>query len=254
MPGTIPTNDPAGEEAFVKIMVVMGEYPPEERERRRAAVLKCASPGTEIGFGVIKATFFVRANAQINALTAGPLVAEIAQRAETDGFDAVVPFGTLDAGVELARNLVRIPVVGAGQSVVHLGAQLSNRLGVVAYETTSIPYMRKKFHAWGVLDFIAGIRAIEIPLLDSMQNRAAMRERFLQMSRELVEGEDAEIIVPMGVTMVPVQYSAAEFSRELGVPVLDALATSIQTAEMMARTGTTHSLKSYPRSETRTAP
>ena len=49
-------------------MVVMGEYPPEERERRRAAVLKCASLGTEIGFGVIKATFFVRANAQINAL------------------------------------------------------------------------------------------------------------------------------------------------------------------------------------------
>jgi hypothetical protein len=49
-------------------MVVMGEYPPEERERRRAAVLKCASPGTEIGFGVIKAPFFVRANTQIIAL------------------------------------------------------------------------------------------------------------------------------------------------------------------------------------------
>ena len=39
----------------MKIMVVMGEYPPEETERRRQAVLKCASPGTEIGFGVIGA-------------------------------------------------------------------------------------------------------------------------------------------------------------------------------------------------------
>ncbi len=245
-------DEPVGEESFVKIMVVMGEYPPEERERRRAAVLKCASAGTEIGFGVIKATFFVRANAQINALAAGPLVAEIAQKAEANGFDAVVPFGTLDAGVELARNLVRIPVIGAGQSVMHLGAQLSNRLGVVAYETTSIPYMRKNFHAWRVSDFVVGIRAIEIPLLDSTQNRAAMRERFLQMSRQLVERDDAEIIVPMGVTMVPVQYPAAEFSQELGVPVLDALATSIQTAEIMVRMGTTHSLKTYPRRETRT--
>jgi len=79
-----------------------------------------------------------------------------------------------------------------------------------------------------------------------------MRERFLQMSRDLVERDDAEIIVPMGVTMVPVQYSAAEFSQELAVPVLDALATSIQTAEIMVRTGTTHSLKTYPRRETRT--
>lgn len=227
-------------------MVVMGEYPPEERERRRAAVLKCASAGTEIGFGVIKATFFVRANAQINALAAGPLVAETARQAEADGFDAVVPFGTLDAGVELARNLVRIPVVGAGQSVMHLGAQLSNRLGVVGYETTSIPYMRKNIHAWRVLDSVVGIRAIEVPLLDSTQNRATMRERFLRVARDLIDDAGAEIIVPMGVTMVPVQYSAAEFSQELGVPVLDALATSIQTAEMMVRTGTVHSVKTYP--------
>ena len=51
----------------------------------------------------------------------------------------------------------------------------------------------------------------------------------------------------MGVTMVPVHYSAAEFAVELGVPVLDALATSIQTAEMMVRMGVTHSPRSYPR-------
>src|SRR5512132_1531812 len=65
----------------MKIMVGMGEYPADERERRRQAVVKCASAGTEIGFGVIKATFFVRANAQINALAAGPLVAEVAHKA-----------------------------------------------------------------------------------------------------------------------------------------------------------------------------
>jgi allantoin racemase len=231
----------------MKIMVVMGEYPLEEQERRRAAVLKCASPGTDIGFSVIKATFFVRANAQINALSAAPLVAEMAQKAEANGFDAVVPFGTLDAGVELARNLVRIPVVGAGQSVMHLAAQLSHRLGVVGYEKSSIPFMRKQMHAWKVLDAVVGFRAIEIPLLNSTAQRAAMRERFIELARELIEKEDAEIIVPMGVTMVPVQYSPAEFSKELGVPVMDALAISIQTAEMMVRSETIHSLKTYPK-------
>jgi Asp/Glu/hydantoin racemase len=102
------------------------------------------------------------------------------------------------------------------------------------------------------LDSVVGIQAIEIPLLDSTQNRAAMRERFLRVARDLIDNAGAEIIVPMGVTMVPVQYSPTEFSKELGVPVLDALATSIQTAEIMVRTGTTHSLKTYPRSETRT--
>lgn len=236
----------------MKIMVVMGEYPLEEQERRRAAVLKCASPGTDIGFSVIKATFFVRANAQINALSAAPLVAETAQKAEANGFDAVVPFGTLDAGVELARNLVRIPVVGAGQSVMHLAAQLSNRLGIVGYETSSIPFMRKQMHAWQVLDSVVGFRAIEIPLLNSTARRGVMRDRFIEVARELIEKEDAEMIVPMGVTMVPVQYSPAEFSKELGVPVMDALAISIQTAEMMVRAGAIHSMKTYPRPNEKT--
>ena len=147
----------------MKIMVVMGEYPPEENERRRQAVLNCSSPGTEIGFAVIKATFFRRSNSQVNSLSAGPLVAEVAVKAEADGYDAVVPFGTLDAGVELARNLVRIPIIGAGQSVLHLGAQLSNRLGIIAYEEKSIPFMRKQMHAWRVADSVVAFAASKSP-------------------------------------------------------------------------------------------
>jgi allantoin racemase len=235
----------------MKLMVVMGEYPPEEDERRRQAVLKCASPGTEIGFGVIKATFFRRSNSQVNSLSAGPLVAEIAQKAETDGYDALVPFGTLDAGVELARNLVRIPIVGAGQSVLHLGAQLSSRLGVIAYEDKSIPFMRKQMHAWRVADSVVAIRGIGIPLPESTKSRGAMRERFIKVARDLIDNNDAEIIVPMGVTMVPVQCSPKEFEEELGVPVMDALKTSIQTAEMMVRMGLTHSSKTYPPATTK---
>lgn len=231
----------------MKIMVVMGEYPPEEGERRRQAVLNCASPGTEIGFDVINATFFRHSNSQVNSLSAGPLVAEIAQRAEADGYDAVVPFGTLDAGVELARNLIRIPIVGAGQSVLHLGTQLSNRLGVIAYEDKSIPFMRKQMHAWRVADSVVGIRSVQIPLAESTKKRGAMRVRFIQMARDLIDHHDAEIIVPMGVTMVPVQFAPQEFEKDLGVPVMDALKTSIQTAEMLVRMGLTHSTRTYPR-------
>jgi allantoin racemase len=231
----------------MKIMVVMGEYPPAEGEHRRQAVLKCASPGTEIGFEVIKATFFRHSNSQVNSLSAGPLVAEVAIKAEATGYDAVVPFGTLDAGIELSRNLVKIPMVGAGQSVMHLGAQLSNRLGVVAYEDKSIPFMRKQMHAWRVADYVVGIRGIGIPLPESSKNRDAMRGHFIEVARYLIDQCDAEIIVPMGVTMVPVQYSPQEMEQELGVPVMNALMTSIQTAEMMVRMGLTHSVKTYPR-------
>ncbi|HXG52013.1 MAG TPA: aspartate/glutamate racemase family protein [candidate division Zixibacteria bacterium] len=231
----------------MKIMVVMGQYPPEEAERRRQAVLRCASPGTEIGFSVVDATFFRRSNSEANALATAPLVAEAARKAEADGYDAVVPFGTLDVGVELSRNLVAIPVVGAGQSVLHLGAQLSDRLGVISYEEKSIPFMRKHMKTWGVDQYVVAIRAINVPLAESTKLRDEIRKRFVAAGRDLVERDGAEIIVAMGVTMVPVHYSAAEMAAEIGVPVLDALAASIHTAEMMVRMGVAHSVKTYPR-------
>jgi allantoin racemase len=77
-----------------------------------------------------------------------------------------------------------------------------------------------------------------------------MRERFIEVGRDLIDNHDAEIIVPMGVTMVPVQYAPAEFEKALGVPVMDALKTSIQTAEMLVRMGLTHSTRTYPRPPT----
>ncbi len=131
---------------------------------------------------------------------------------------------------------------------MHLGVQLSNRLGVIAYEGKSIPFMRKQMHAWRVTDSIVGIRSVQIPLPESTKNRDAMRERFIEVARDLIDHHAAEIIVPMGVTMVPVQYAPAEFEKALGVPVMDALKTSIQTAEMLVRMGLTHSTRTYPRS------
>jgi allantoin racemase len=223
----------------------MGEYPPAEAERRQQAVLACASPDTRIEFGIMKTSLFGAHNDQVSALLAAPLVAEIAQRAEADGFDAVVPFGSLDIGVELARNLVRIPVVGAGQSVLHLAAQLSSRIGVIIYTELNIPFVRKNIQAWGLLDVVAAIRAVNIPLEELTTQRASLRERFVDLGRGLIEQEGVEVIVPLGVTMV-VQYSAPELSAALGVPVLDTVAASIHTAETMVRMGLVHSLKTYP--------
>jgi allantoin racemase len=232
----------------MRIMVIFSEYPPGEGERRREAVLRCASPGTQLDFAVIPTTFFseTRISSEAAALAAAPLAAEVARRAEADGFDAVVPFGTLDIGVELSRNLVRITVVGAGQATMHFATQLSRRLGLIVYSDDSIPFKRKCLQVWGFEDSVVGIRGIDVPLFESAEKSASMLERLVAVSRRLMDENGAELIIPMGVTMVPVHVPAAALAAEIGVPVLDALATSIQTAEMMVRVGVSHSPRTYP--------
>ncbi len=57
--------------------------------------------------------------------------------AEKDGYDAVVAWGTLDLGVEEARHLVDIPVVGPGQIAVNIATTLCQRFGIIAYSEGS---------------------------------------------------------------------------------------------------------------------
>ena len=104
--------------------------------------------------GIIEGTVFRRSNSEVNAYVAAPLVAAKAQEAERDGCDAVVPFGTLDIGIELARHLIKIPIVGAAQATLNMAANLSRRIGVISYESTSIPFIRKNAFNWGVADRI----------------------------------------------------------------------------------------------------
>jgi allantoin racemase len=229
----------------MKIMVIVGQYPPEEHDLRRRAIEASASPGTEIVLGVIGGTVFRRSNSEVNALVAGPLVAAKAQEGERAGVDAVVPFGTLDIGVELARHLVRIPVVGAAQATLHVAAMLSRRVGVISYEQESIPFLRKNAYAWGLGDIVVSYQSIDVPLVESLASHDRMRTLIVEAARRAMD-DGAEIIFPQGVTMVPVHYPAREIADDIGIPVLDSLAISIQTAEMMARTGLSQSPLTYP--------
>jgi Asp/Glu/hydantoin racemase len=116
---------------------------------------------------------------------------------------------------------------------------------VISYQQSSIPFTRKNAFNWGVADLVVSYQAIEVPLVESGESHERIRELLVEASRRAI-ADGAEIIFPQGVTMVPVHYSAREIGEIIGVPVLDALAISIQTAEMMVRTGLSHSPLSYP--------
>ena len=163
----------------MKIMVVMGEYP---QTKENGAGKPCLNaPRRERRSVSALSKNFLRPRQRADQRSCrGPVGGRGRPEGRSGRLRCGGSLGILDAGVELARNLVRIPVVGAGQSVMHLGVQLSNRLGIVAYESSSLPFIRKNLHAWRVLDSVVGIEAVEIPLLDSTQNRTAMRNRFLE--------------------------------------------------------------------------
>jgi allantoin racemase len=231
------------------IAVVLAQYPDDERKRREDAVRAAAPYGQEITFVEIQGSVYRKGLTQYHRSLVAPLVAEAARGAESAGAGAVVPYGTLDLGIEESRHVVDIPVLGPGRTGTHVAATVASRIAVLCYDEPHVVMFRKLIPSWGITEGITSIRPVDIPITEMARDVELLRRKFLEQARQAIKTEGAEVILPLGMTMVPVLMSAASLSDELGVPVLDPIALTLQVASGLAAGGFTNSRVAYPRVE-----
>ena len=125
---------------MTRVAFVIGDYPPEERRKREEVALSYSTADVEIGIVSVKATPYIHGLSPAEVqLAAGPFV-EAYLDAERQGYDAAVPLGTLDLGVDAGRSVVDIPIVGPFEAMLHIGSLLGERLGVIVYSDHHIPH------------------------------------------------------------------------------------------------------------------
>jgi allantoin racemase len=233
----------------VKIMVLMNEYTPEALEHRKRTVEASVSEGVEVGYAIIEGSGGGKAVTNLHRTLVAPAAGRAAVAAEKAGYDAVVAWGTLDLGVEEARHLVDIPVVGPGQIAVNIATTLCQRFGVIAYSEKLVLMFRKSIRAWGHEAWPAGYRYIDMPPMEMPDHKDEVRERFIRFGRELVSECGAEMILPLGYSIVPLTQNASDLAAEIGVPVLDPLPLTMRIAEALAASGFRNSRAAYPPAE-----
>ncbi|CAN5356658.1 hypothetical protein BH11ACT5_BH11ACT5_12870 [soil metagenome] len=231
------------------IAVVLAQYPDDERQRREDAVRAAAPQGQDITFVEIQGSVYKKGLTQYHRSAIAPLVAQAALEAERNGAGAVVPYGTLDLGIEESRHVVDIPVMGPGRTGTHVAQTLASRISVLCYDQPHVVMFRKLLPSWGVTEGITSIRPVHVPITEMARDVDLLRRKFLEQAREAIEVEGAEVILPLGMTMVPVLMSAQSLSDDLGVPVLDPIALTLQVASGLAAAGFTNSRVAYPRVE-----
>src|SRR5215467_7208569 len=96
----------------VRVAFVIGQYPPEERKRREEVALSYATPEIEIGIISTSASPYIHGMSPADIQMAAPYFIEAFREAERQEYDAVVPLGMLDLGVDGGKSAVDIPVVG----------------------------------------------------------------------------------------------------------------------------------------------
>ena len=232
---------------MIRIAFIIGEYPPDERRKRERAALAYASPEVEVGLISVGASPYNRLGlAEIEAVA--PLFHKAYVQAEKEGYDAAVPLGMLDLGVEGGRCLVDIPVVAPFEATLHVASLLGDRFGLVNYEAYSTPRTLARARKYGMEQCIVGIRSVQMPISQMTENRDRLVETFLRHARDLIDESGAQVIIPSGISQCPVQMKPDFLASELGVPVVDGIGAPIRVAAMLVSLGYKHSRIRYPRS------
>ena len=96
------------------------------------------------------------------------VVPDLAQRAYSlrDSIDAVVMGGGLDPAVREARELVEIPVVGAGEAGLHIAAMLGGKFSVLTGRRSLVPKVEALVRGHGLQSRLASIQATSLTVQD----------------------------------------------------------------------------------------
>ncbi len=235
---------------MIRVAFVVGDYPSEERKRREDVALSYSSADVEVGIVSVEATpyFYGMSPAEIS-MAATPFIKAF-KKAEREGYDAVVPLGFLDLGVDGGKSAVDIPVVGPCEASLHLAAMVGDRFGMMVYHPSLIPFSRAIVRRYGMEPWVAGFRATGFDLPDLAAHHDEAVENFVSEARKLVEEDGADVIIPMGISQCPVHIKPDWLRQQLGVPVVEGIGSPIRMAAMMAGLGVRPSRKRWPKSQT----
>ena len=211
--------------------------------------LSYATPEIEIGIISTPASPYIRGMSPADIQMAAPSFIEAFREAERQGYDAVVPLGMLDLGVDGGKSAVeysggRRPF----EACFHIASLLGDRFGLIVYHPRTIPFTRAMARRYQMESRIAGIRSVGFSLPDVAANRDQMVQNFVAHARALIDEDGAEVIIPMGITQCPVHIKPDWLQEQLGVPVVEGFGAPIRMAALLAGLGLKQSRVRWPKS------
>jgi allantoin racemase len=231
----------------MRIRIVSPVVTKQLRESTLDALSRAARPDVELSAVALDKGPASIESAYESALAVPDTVAKIVQ-AERDGVDAVISNCMDDPGVEAAREMISIPVIGPAATSMHIAAMLGHTFSVLSnFDTDAAAFENHAMKA-GVRRQLASVRAVGIPVLE-LGDRARTIDALVQQSLRAVRQDGAHVVV-FGCTAMT--GLAEEVKKGLsqdgiaGVPIIDPAIVALKVAEALADIGLSHSKRTYP--------
>ena len=180
----------------------------------------------------------------LDAALAGPELLCLVKQAEQESYDAVVLYCFSDPVLAAARELVKIPVVGAGQAACLLAPVLARQAGLLLADDLRIAEKRDFILQTGVRpDCIPVVAGIAGRGMDMWQNREQVLELLQAAGQKMLAKQQIQVIILGCLSFLGL---AQPLTKLLGVPVIDPAIAAVSLAESLVRQKLSTSTLAYP--------
>jgi Asp/Glu/hydantoin racemase len=163
-------------------------------------------------------------------------IAACAIEAEESGADAFAIVTLQEPGLQAARTLVNIPVVGYGLAASLMARCLGSRVGILAFNPTVLPLMKERLEHH-VPGSVGPTRDLGVGYDDTLAafGTSSLRERFDEGCRALIR-DGADVIVAGQMILAELAWSMGAMRID-DVPVVDALGAVVLLSQDLHRLG-----------------
>lgn len=169
-------------------------------------------------------------------LTIAPMLDLAAVQNDAAGY-VIACFG--DPGLHALRDLTPRPVVGIQEAAVMTALTLGQRFGVIAILPASVPRHLRAFGAMGVMDRVAGDRAIGLGVAE-LADDAKSLEAMIATGRRLRDEDGADVLIMGCAGMARYRDPLQEAT---GLPVVEPTQAAVSMALGQIRLKLSHKLQ-----------
>ncbi len=187
---------------------------------------------------------------RLDLATNAPHVIELAEKAEQDGFDGIFVTDMDMCGVEAARQVVSIPIIGGFRASAYTAMMLAQKFSILTVSDV-MALQVEHVRTFGILDNFASIHPLDIkvPNLADPKEHEIILEDLTKLALEAINQHGAEALM-FGCTGFV--HFASDLSLRLKekigryVPVMDPNCCAITYLALLVKNQLAQSQLAYP--------
>lgn len=203
----------------------------------RRTLTQAADPGTEIAIHGITRRGGIGDQYRSLEFIETIEVLENVQRAQAEGFDAVLLGNIADPGLRAAREIANIPVLGLCESALLTACQMGASVGLVVSNDKHHAKILENVTTYGLTSRVAAVERMRVDRLVDLdaafgegETRQRILDQFAAAATRCVE-RGAEVVIPaVGVAMV-LLAEAGITDAGGGAPVLNGSIALLKAGE-----------------------